>query len=89
MEQKEALDLVSELYPFLIEDSSLGISTFLETPREWDFPREVGWKILVDVTFIKEGEYDKIIDLIEMKNKKWDLTTRNERNALIIYTPRD
>jgi hypothetical protein len=88
MEQDEALELAFELQSFLKQDSKLGLSTFLETPREWDVQRETGWKVLVDVTFIKNGEYDNLIDFIELKNKKWDLTTRNEHNALIIYTPK-
>ena len=87
MEQEEAVNLGTELGQFMQENKK-GISTFLETPREWDAPKEIGWKILVDTSFIIEGEFDNMLAFLESRNKLWVFSTRAERSVIIIYTPR-
>lgn len=87
MEKEEAVNLGAELGQFM-KENKMGISTFLETPREWDTPKEVGWKILVDTSFIVDGEFDNMLAFLESRNKLWVLSTRVERSVIIIYTPR-
>ena len=87
MEKEEAIDLGIDLGQFM-QENKMGISTFLETPREWDTPKEIGWKILIDVSFIKDGEFDNMLAFLESRNKLWVLSTRAERRVIIIYTPR-
>lgn len=87
MEKDEAIELIDQLNAF-IHELKLGIGAFILPPTAWGSSEEVGWKVLIDTNFIKEGTLKEINDLIESKRLKWGYDTVSEKSVLRIYTPR-
>jgi len=87
MEKDEAIELIDQLNEF-IHELKLGIGAFILPPTGWGSSEEVGWNVLIDTSFIKEGTLQEIYDLIESKSLKWGYDTVSEKSVLRIYTPR-
>ncbi len=63
MEKDEAIELIDQLNEF-IHELKLGIGAFILPPTGWGSSEEVGWNVLIDTSFIKEGTLQEIYDLI-------------------------
>jgi hypothetical protein len=88
MEKDEAIELIDQLN-VIIHELKLGIGAFILPPTAWGSSEEVGWKVLIDTNFIKEGTLQEINDLLASKSLKWGYDTVSEKSVLRIYTPRE
>jgi hypothetical protein len=64
-----------------------GLGVFLERPRLWD-PEAEGWRILVDVDHLDDGQQSRLGAAIGKAGLRWRRTSRGGLKLLEIHAPR-